>query len=244
VEAYYDSGAVERRPFIVTPYRVEEEAFVPAWPDACPFAGLEERCSLTVNHWRERATGPEHPVLVLECKEHGHAFTVYPCGHVPYGRAAIAPVSEDGEVLGGQAPWRATALAAVLDAEKRELWPRDSPAGDPRRRRTQSRGVAWAGALLGLDGGRSVEALSRLAVLLGLPTQDLLDAARELPAAAGLVARGAVIAAVLARLPLGPCVLDAVLRAGALAGLWGPPIRFEPVRGRRRFLFPPSGTPP
>ncbi len=216
---------------------------VPAWPDGCPFAALDETCRLVVNHWRERSTGPEHRLLVLECKVHGHAFTIYPCGHVPYGRVAVAPVSEDGQLLGGDAPWMATMLSAVLDAEQCDLWPCDSPAGDARRRRTQGRRVACAEALLGLD-GRRIEPLSQLAVLLGLPTQVLLDAARELTASVGLNARAQVVAPVLAQLPLGRCLLDAVLRAGALADLWGPPIRFEPARGRRRFLFPPSGTPP
>ena len=37
---------------------------------------------------------------------------------------------------------------------------------------------------------------------------------------------------------------DTVLLAGSVAGLWGPPVRWEPARGRRRFLLSPPRSPP
>jgi len=44
---------------------------------------------------------------------HGHAFTLYPHGHVPYGREAIAPVALDG------APLVAAAAGAMAEREAR-----------------------------------------------------------------------------------------------------------------------------
>jgi hypothetical protein len=56
-------------------------------------------CELVVHHWRERKAGPQIPVMVMQCKTHRRAFTLYPLGHIPYGRVAVAPVGLDGEVL-------------------------------------------------------------------------------------------------------------------------------------------------
>lgn len=54
---------------------------------------------MRVHHRRERKTGPAHPVVVAECLTHGVAFTLYPPGFVPYGRAAIVPVDDEGELV-------------------------------------------------------------------------------------------------------------------------------------------------
>ena len=43
---------------------------------------------LVVHHLRERKTGPQIPVTVVQCRTHRRAFTIYPLGHVPYGRLA------------------------------------------------------------------------------------------------------------------------------------------------------------
>ena len=73
---------------------------------------------------------PSASRCVLQCRTHGRAFTLYPLGHIPYGRLAIAPVGLDGQVLfpterepqasGKRAPvWRTTqfgpAFAAIHD---------------------------------------------------------------------------------------------------------------------------------
>ncbi len=204
-------------------------------------------CQLVVNHWRPRKTGPEHPLLVMTCRTHKVSFTLYPHGHVPYGRTRVAPVAEDGAVLSGAEPWRATLFDAVLDAADDVLWPCDSSADDLRRRRTQVRRLERAEPLLGLGVVASFIGEGLMPELHGLGTLTVLEAGRVLDSAVGVHARGLILGELLDAVPLRPGVLDAVLFAGAAACLWGTPIRWEPARraqGRRRFLFPYSGTPP
>ncbi len=75
--------------------------------DRCPLGG-DGVCRLTVQLYRPRKTGPGYPVQVLLCRTHGRSFTVYPPGHVPYGRIAVAPVDALGFPVGGQGGWEAS----------------------------------------------------------------------------------------------------------------------------------------
>lgn len=202
----------------------------------CPPGGT---CHLTVNHYRHRSTGPGHRVLVMQCREHGCAFTLYPCGYVPYARVAVAPVDEEGHLLTGAKPWAGTVFGAALEAADGVEWHRDSPADDPRRRRTQGRHVEQAERLLGLRGLHTDDELAALASALGITALLLRDLGEAGPE---LRSRGAAVAAALAAIPLGPGVLDAILRAGTRANLWGVAVRWQPPR--RRYLFPTSGTLP
>jgi hypothetical protein len=62
-------------------------------------SGQGAQCVVRVHHRRERKTGPEHALVVAECLTHGAAFTLYPPGFVPYGRAAIVPVDGEGKLV-------------------------------------------------------------------------------------------------------------------------------------------------
>ena len=100
-------------------------------PQSCVHASKgDAACELVVHHVRARKTGPQIPVTVMHCRTHRRAFTLYPLGHIPYGRVAVAPVGLDGEVVfsmerepradGKRSPaWRATrfgpAFAAIHD---------------------------------------------------------------------------------------------------------------------------------
>jgi hypothetical protein len=53
-------------------------------------------CHLWVDHQRARKTGPCFQLTVVHCGLHRRAFTLYPPGHVPYGRIVVAPVSSGG----------------------------------------------------------------------------------------------------------------------------------------------------
>ncbi len=236
VSAYHGAGS---RPFIIVPYRPREDRLIPDRPGCCPWARQDETCRVTKQGWRKRKTGPQHPLHVFECGVHGHAFTVYPCAHVPYGRIAIAPVRGDG-ALHRATSWSTTLFRAALDAKDGDLWPTGSPKDDLRRRRTQLRWLERIEMLLGLG---STDACS-IARALDITALDVLDARRDLAAATGARQRGVVATRLLGKVPIRPAVLDAVLIAGTLAGLWGLPIRWEPARKGRRFLVPPASIPP
>ena len=236
VSLYHSAGT---RPFIIVPYRRVEDRLIPDRPDSCPWAARGEMCQVSVHSWRKRKTGPRHPLRIFACGVHGHAFTVYPCGHVPYGRTLVAPVRADG-TLHHQPSWSATLFRAALDAKEGDLWPAGSPAGDLRRRRTQLRHLEQIEILLGLG---SADACS-IARALDITALDVLDARRALEATRGTRQRGAIAVRLFDEIPVRPAVLDAVLTAGAIAGVWGSPIRWEPATQRRRFLVPPPSVPP
>ena len=166
--------------------------------------------------WRSRKTGPQHPLRIFFCGVHGHAFTVYPCAHVPYGRVPIAPVRADGALH--RAPsWLATLFRAALDAKDGDLWPSGSPTHDPRRRRTQLRWLERIEKLLGLG---SSDACS-IARALDITALDVLDARHDLEAARTLQQRATIAVHILRKIAVRPVVLDAVLTAGAITNLWG-----------------------
>ena len=97
-------------------------------PPSCVHASPgDPACVLVVHHTRERKAGPQIPVTVAQCRTHRRAFTLYPLGHVPYGRLAVAPVTLDGQVVlstqseptagDRRSPaWRATRLGAAFAA--------------------------------------------------------------------------------------------------------------------------------
>ena len=97
---------VSERPFLSAAYVADAEGrYAPSADiDQCPWAQGCERCRLEKHDFRPRKTGPEVPLRVLLCHTHGHFFTVYPPGHVPYGRVALAAVDLQGEPIGRDLP--------------------------------------------------------------------------------------------------------------------------------------------
>lgn len=85
-------------PFLCAPYVADQTGrFRPAEKiTQCPWAKGSERCRLKKHDFRNRKTGPCIPIRVLRCRSHGRYFTVYPMGHVPYGREPIMAVDPRG----------------------------------------------------------------------------------------------------------------------------------------------------
>lgn len=220
-------------------------------PVRCPTAGPGERCRIEVNHRRHRVTGPKHPLLVVSCLDHGHAFTVYPPGHVPYGRVAVAPVSREGGMLPDAEGehWQGTVFEAAADASEGIRWSSESPADDPRRRRTQGRHLSVAEELLGLATDLSDEQRAIVAEYLRVPTMLLREAALE--PGSSWTERGGAIAAVLAELELTSSLPERLLAAGSCVRRWPVPWISEPgglrsvvPEHRRTRLFGPRAPPP
>lgn len=90
-----------RRPFVATAYvPAGDGRLVAARTARCPVAEKSDApCAVGAHHRRERKTGPCFPLEVARCATHRRAFTLYPPGHRPYGRVAVAPVSSHGELL-------------------------------------------------------------------------------------------------------------------------------------------------
>jgi hypothetical protein len=198
------------------------------------FVSAAEPCSLYVDHYRARKTGPRFPVAVAGCSVHRLGrFTLYPPGHFPYGRAPAVACSVTGppycDRATGQPAWEASVFAAAVDAAAGTGWRSDSAWDDPRRRRTQGRRLRLCARLAGIDPALDEGTRERIATRLGVATMTLRTGAQSY--ARSWASRGAAIVTVLRALVLDGALADRMLAAGAVSGLWPPPRRWDAVRG-------------
>jgi hypothetical protein len=178
------SHSQERLPFVTTTYKAGNDGVLrPDLPSRCVFATGAQTCSIFVDHYRLRKTGPCFPLAVVGCTTHPQGrYTLYPPGHFPYGREPVAPYGPTGELLPaaetGRPLWQMTLFAAAVDAAKGEGWSGESPWDDPRRRRTQGSRLQLTGRLLGVHPQLDEGDRERIATRLGAPTIRLLAGAR------------------------------------------------------------------
>ncbi len=227
-------------------------------PSRCIYADGEadsggDACRIGVHHLRDRKTGPAFPITVLHCYTHGRAFTLYPLGHFPYGRVALAPVGVDGEpswtAEGEQADhralvWSSTLFAGAVAASKTGTKPQ--PTAPNAWWATEPPDVLKApAALLGLEPAPDERGAELVARQLGLPLPRLKEASGAYRQARGVVARAQVLTSVLDELAgPGRCLLDRLLGAGAGVGCWGQVERWDAgAAGPCRRLFPGRGMP-
>ncbi len=227
-----------------------EGRLVPQIPSQGACSSWDERpCRVCKDHERDRKTGPCFPIWVLRCLMHRHGFTLYPPGHVPYGRKRLAPLAYDGrleqaEGCGGAERFRTTYFEAALDARDRKPWPQEGYEGSRQERfPTQMRQLRRAARLLGvapeLDGKRREE----IAAILSVPGQVLHDAARLLGRRAGYRGLGQAACRVLQALPWAASLFERLAECGFCTGYWPAP-RVCPGPGRplRRTPFRSPGT--
>jgi hypothetical protein len=214
-------------------------------PLRCPFAGGRAACCLRVNHYRARKSGPCYPVAVVGCRIHGGGcFTLYPPGHVPYGRKPVAPQGPSGVFYvreGTQASgtrlqpwWRASFFSAAVDAAAGARWPEESLSEDARRRRTQGRRLAAAVRLTGVHPALEERTREQIAVRLGVPLLTLREAALRWCQEPSWCSRGEAVMAVLDAVHPTGALPDRILAAGAAADLWPEPLRWRGRRSLRR----------
>jgi hypothetical protein len=220
--------------FVTTAYEPNESGVLRAvLPARCVFVTTAEPCSLYVDHYRARKTGPRFPVAIAGCSVHRLGrFTLYPPGHFPYGRAPAVACSVSGppfcDGATGQPAWEASVFAAAVDAAAEKRWRSDSAWDDPRRRRTQGRRLQLCGRLVGIDPVIDEGTRERIATQLGVSAMILRAGARGF--ARSWASRGAAIVTVLLALVIDGALPDRILAAGAVGGLWPPPWRWDAVR--------------
>jgi hypothetical protein len=231
-------------------------------PTTClarPGQAGEESCRIDLHHWRKRKTGPKFPLAVLCCWTHALAFTLYPPGHYPYGRHALAPLAPSGEVLRDpdqphQPAWQGTLFAAAVDASQGLPWPREVPGADEPELsdqslpeghwNTQVRHIKEAASLLGLSPAADARLGEKLAARLEIEGLVLRDAQRDFAEARGYRARGCALRPIIDLMPPNPSLASRLLGCAAASGYCGPIIRWESSsRGPRPVLFPGRGTP-
>ena len=232
----YSGGPRLRRAFIVTSY-------VPG-PDGVPLAvvppvciqgagpdGLD--CAVTIDHLRQRKTGPTHPLAVARCSVHGCGYTLYPPAYAPYRRQQVVKIAPDetpilSEEEGLGEDYADTVFAAALDGADGVAWARSSDATIPEHWwSTQRRHLRLAARLVGV--ARNLDDWIRESIASVLSASGLWQ--REHSGAKGYRALGTAVCGILKRLRGGHGARAfALLVCGHLAGLWGEPIRWDSCR--------------
>jgi len=221
--------------FAVAPYAPDEDGVLQVQlPERCVHAGPAETCSLYIDHHRPRKTGPGFPLAVVGCTRHpASRYTLYPPGHVPHGRKAVVPCTSTGPLLRSRAsglpPWPVTLFSAAVDAatgEDGSLSHRSTK--DISHRCTQGRHLKRVGGLLGLLPDVESRIREQIATRLQVPTMDLRSGAHAWTRR--WQTQGDAVVAVLTALPVDGSLLDRVLAAGMVAGLWPRPQRWDPAR--------------
>jgi hypothetical protein len=243
-----------RRNFIITPYLPDATGTLrPLIPDRCNDLRVDAStpCDLRAHHWRDRKTGPRFALLIVECRTHGAAFTLYPPGQVPYGRCPIVPVDLEGRALrrvdedGSSEPglaWDSTIARAALDAARGEPWPRsgDDWTGAAGSWRTQGRYLGQLAEIFGLIAARE----QPLVGPLGVSALGHREAAATYLGAKGYQARGRAVWIIVDELQDARCdLLDLILAGGFAAGRWGQPRRWDVRTGQQRIVVPRARSP-
>jgi len=128
-------------------------------------------------------TGPGHALRKVRCRVHGQAFTLYPVGHVPYGREPVVSQAEqgDGDPL-------SSLVGAAVAASRGGRWPEDLIEGEAGPvGRTQRRRIVALGRLVGLD---QPKVDSRVLGELGLDAVQVQGSLTSLAARLGQLGSG------------------------------------------------------
>jgi len=224
-------------------------------PTQGPCAGeSDDPCRVVIDHVRDRKTGPEHPLVVVRCLTHGRGFTLYPPGHVPYGREVIMHIAPDESPLDRgerESPdlvlnlFEDTWFQAALDGAQGVYWNPYLPDGTDNKwwgtqRRRLHRAVDWLG--LAPDTDEAIRAL--ISEALDVEHLLLRETSHRIEFSPGYRSRAEAVHTVLDALSHGPCILDRMLLAGHVAGLWGRPLRWDDTaRILRSPPFLVSGNP-
>jgi hypothetical protein len=148
--------------------------------------------------------------MVIYCKTHDVYYTVYPPGHVPYGRAPVAAHGAGD----GLERWRGTVFESMVS----QGWRRKYEYVGGRCWQTHRRWLRCGGKLLGLSGEVTVG--EGVAALLEIPLH-VHAAARDRFSSGRVADECAALTNVLSAVAVTPRLWRQMMRAGRLTGMLG-----------------------
>jgi len=265
---YHKNKKFASKLFIVTPYEPDINGVLhPKFPLKGPCGGDDDcSCHIAIHHIRERKTGPCFPLTIIQCKTHNKYFTLYPPGHTPHGRKAVAPVAPDGswplqadkttpghdDECRDEEPhqdkekmFRGTLFDAALDAAGMNAWNRCSPelgqGGELFYWSTMGRDLHRLTMLFGISKDQAEQEREIMAEFLGMDRLLLNEQSNFVLKYPGYKEQGKAVCKILFSLTAGRCFLDRLLNCGHFVGLWGRPYHWdnETAQLRSPYRFPP-----
>jgi hypothetical protein len=207
--------------FVSCTYAIDgEDGYEPEIPEFGP-CGAEKECQLSVKDRRGRKTGPGYPLTVVYCAVHDVHFTLYPPGHVAYGRDALVGLAPSGKTLekGRDPPFSNTYFDAALDAAKGIAWPRNSMEGSMAPRFiTQCRHLDRCSQLMGLS-QEEPRAREKVAAQLGIGGLIVQEAQLKL-LTGGYRASGQAICQILSKIIETESTFQRLTTCGHYARIW------------------------
>lgn len=191
-----------------------------------------------MNHYRERKTGPCFPLAIMRCRTHTKYFTLYPFGHVPYGREAIAgnispcgnPVVDDqrsdpnSTSRTENATFQGTIFDAAHDVVNNKVWPKEGVNGSLQSRfTTMLQKLDRGSRLLGVHKDLTIKEWEAIGEIANIPGQILIDGRHLLKDHPSFRKKGEVIVSLLHYLPQTSLLYERFLEIGATQGLWPTP---------------------
>ena len=248
---------VSNRVFVISLYLPDEQnRLVAEVPKVCPNRDHDgEKCRIRINHYRQRKTGPCFPLTVVECRTHALRFTLYPPGHVPYGRH---PLNTDITITGenitfevaGPSPadvlpavYQNSFFEAALAANSQKIWLEESMWGSLEPRFiTQLRQLDRALRLLGLHSELTPRQIEEITEILDLSGQRVADGRSRLGYQPTVKYQGQVICQLLKAIPYTQSLFERLAHAGSTAKLWPIPHFWNGITGRlKNRSFHPTG---
>ncbi len=221
----YIPTTIATRSYVVAPYAPDLNNNMSAQiPNRCTHNTIgQDKCKIYFDHSRLRKTGPEFPLMVVRCRTHRIAFTLYPPGFSPWGRSPWVRLAPDGGQIHTEEgiDFRGTYFEAALDAAEDVFCLREQNPDEfvsSLTLVTQQCHLQRSAQLLGF-GGAPIEAFSQTLDLSGQQFHEALAAVKaESDQRVGL---GKFVAKVLSVLSTATYAqFERIAACGAAVGLW------------------------
>ena len=172
----------------------------------------------------------------MRCRSHSIYFTLYPYGHVPYGREPLVgnisacgksildETSADLGLTRHPSSAQGTIFEAALDASNKKTWPKEGAQGslEPRLPTMQQK-LDRGSRLLGLHETLSSKQWESTSQILELAGQVVIDYRNELKGGSTPSKMGEAIHLLLQMVPQSILLYERFTEVGAIVGLWPTP---------------------
>ncbi len=234
---YFISNTTTTQFFVCSPYfpAKTDGTLTCEIPDVCPLGiqlGEQHTCIVSFNYRRERKTGPCIPLVIVQCLTHNISFTIYPPGHVPYGREPLVDIALDGFQIESESEsekdaavnsFAGTLFDGALMASQGFFYPKEGPYDLPMIcYDTQLNHIRKSALLLGIAEAYQVPHNEHIAEVLNIPRQFQIGQFSHIPGQPWNSKKsGKAIRQMLENVPR-DCLFERLASCGFMCGIWPP----------------------